>query len=508
MTRSPGKDAAKYRIHPQRFLGCYRYVRLRWRLMFAVIDTLGWLLWGPGKLLLAAARRNRRPLDQQGHDIQRILLVQLDHLGDAILSTGLVSALARRYSGARIDVLAAPWNVAVFRRIGHVRRVRVLKENRFAATRGWRWVTALVRCGWQLRRQRYDLVIDVRGEFPHAALMWLTGAKRRLGWNCGGGGFLLTDSVPYHRGRHEVLSRLALLRTLFADATEDEVTPVLRPSLKAIEATDAQLRGQGIEGRPRLLNQRPAASRVGAGPLVVMHVGAGTATKRWPAWHWRELLGRLIVRHNASVVLVGADQDRAIAQQVLAGGALRGVVDWTGKLTVHSLAALLQRADLLIGADSGPAHLAAAVGTPVVAIFSGTNNPHQWSPWGTEVELVRNQPACSPCHRQSCPLADHPCMVGVQPASVAQAAARWLPVADGVDGFEPSELVQLETAERNAAAMGGSRATNRRFRLDRGHGSRAPVPKSAELPVTQAARELPAVDHQPLLTRPMEVPRS
>lgn len=501
MTRSPGKDAAKYRIHPQRFLGCYRYVRLRWRLMFAAIDALGWMLFGPGKLLMAAARGKRRPLEHQASEIQRILLIQLDHLGDAILSTGLVSALAQRYPGSKIDVLAAPWSVAIFRLTGQVRRVRALKENRFSAARGWRWIAALVRCGWQLRRQRYDLVLDVRGEFPHAVLMWLTGAKRRLGWNCGGGGFLLTDSVPYHRGRHEVLSRLAMLRTLFPAATEDELAPRLRPTARTVAATEEQLLAHGIASKPAVVDPMQAALQVGAGPLVVMHVGAGTATKRWPAWHWRELLGRLIVRHNASVILVGTDHDRAIAQQVLAGGALQGVADWTGKLKLHALAALLQRADLLIGADSGPAHLAAAVGTPVVAIFSGTNNPHQWSPWGTEVELVRNQPACSPCHRQSCPLADHPCMVGVQPESVAQAAARWLPLVDMV---EPNQPVPIEAWERQGALVGFTKSSNRRFRIDPAPGSTPPPPTSTQSLGVAAARELPSVGHDLQPSHPAE----
>ncbi len=412
-------------MRPRRLLGCYRYVRLRWRLLFAAIDCLGWLLFGPARLLYLAAQW-LRPVASPAScrdDVQRILVIQLDHLGDAVLSTGFLASLAAAYPAARIDVLAAPWNAAVFRMCPGVHRVRVLHQNRFAG--GWNWITALVRCAWQLRRCRYDVAIDVRGEFPHALLMWLAGARHRIGWNCGGGGFLLTQSAAYHRGRHEVLSRLALLR-LLVPAQEDDVAPRIRPSAKALAAIEKRLKQAGLATADMC---EPASVR---GPLVVMHLGSGTQAKRWPAWHWRELLGRLIVTHNAQVVLVGVASESAIARQVLAGGALHNVVDWTGQLSLAELAALLARCELFIGADSGPAHLAAAVGGRTVAIFSGTNHAHQWAPWGRAVSVLSRPQACSPCHRRQCPLADHPCMVGVQPSEVAAVAAEHLQAV----GFE------------------------------------------------------------------------
>lgn len=412
-------------MRPRRLLGCYRYVRLRWRLLFAAIDCLGWLLFGPARLLGRAAKLVRPAASSTSpnpEDIKRILVIQLDHLGDAVLSTGFLASLAAVYPAARLDVLAAPWNAAVFRMCPGVRRVRVLHRNRFAAGGGWNWIAALVRCAWHLRRCRYDVAIDVRGEFPHALLMWLAGARHRIGWNCGGGGFLLTQSAAFHRGRHEVLSRLALLR-LLVSATEDDVAPRIRPAAKAVASVQRRLNEVGL---PIAAATEPDAR---SGPLVVMHVGSGTQAKRWPAWHWRELLGRLIVTHNAQVVLVGVASEAHVSRQVLAGGALNNVVDWTGQLSLAELAALLARCDLFIGADSGPAHLAAAVGARTVAIFSGTNHPHQWAPWGRAVSLLCRPPACSPCHRQQCALADHPCMVGVQPGEVAAIAADHLQAA-------------------------------------------------------------------------------
>jgi ADP-heptose:LPS heptosyltransferase len=154
---------------------------------------------------------------------------------------------------------------------------------------------------------------------------------------------------------------------------------------------------------------------------VVFHIGAGTPAKQWPVEHWRELLGRAIIEFDAQVMLVGSEADRIIARRILGPAAWPNLVDGTGRLSLMELAGVLQQADVLIGADSGPAHLAAAVGTPVVALFSGTNSSRQWQPWGTQVTVVRHPVPCSPCHREQCPMAEHPCMRGVKPEEVVEA---------------------------------------------------------------------------------------
>jgi ADP-heptose:LPS heptosyltransferase len=159
-------------------------------------------------------------------------------------------------------------------------------------------------------------------------------------------------------------------------------------------------------------------SEVSTGPLFVFHIGAGTAAKRWPASHWQELLGRVIVEYGASVILLGGRSERPIADEVLGGHVWPGAENWTGQVTVQEMAALIQRADLFVGADSGPAHLASAVGTPAVVLFSGTNRPRQWRPWGRRVAVVRHPVVCSPCHLTKCPLADHLCMTGLKPEAV------------------------------------------------------------------------------------------
>ncbi len=486
----------------RRPLGRYRYVRLRWRLLFAAIDFVGGCVLRlvrafPLSLRERVGVRGRQthvqPRDSRslsleesmagpsrgsphpsplpmGEGTRVVLLVQLDHLGDAVLSTTLLPPLRRRYPRASLEVLTSPWNEELFALAPEVDRVHVLAKSRFVRPRRFGALAAMLWCGWQLRRRKIDLAIDVRGEFPIAVLIWLSGARRRLGWNCGGGGFLLTDSPAYLAGRPEVESRWALLAALGIYPAPAEVfSPAVFPPATvrrrvaqwldhagqavgvgwAERSEPHPTTGSGTHAHPG----RHGPARFGGRLRIAVHVGAGTAAKQWPADHWRELIARLVVRLEAEVVLVGGRGERIIARRILEPSPWEtgdrrllprptfgrcppfgcfapkvpvplfppGVIDWTGQLGVGELAAVLEQSDLFVGADSGPAHLAAAVGTPAVVLFSGTNDPKQWRPWGTGVTVVRREVRCSPCHRERCPLKDHPCMRGLEVEEVAQA---------------------------------------------------------------------------------------
>ena len=143
------------------------------------------------------------------------MLVQLDHLGDAVLTSPLVERLHAGYPEARIDVLASPSNREVFESDPRVRRVHLAERSWFERRRGnWALGSAVWSLGRSLRPARYDLGIDVRGDILTVLVLALAGIPRRLGWAMGGGGFLLTDVALWVPGRHEVSSRLALLERL------------------------------------------------------------------------------------------------------------------------------------------------------------------------------------------------------------------------------------------------------------------------------------------------------
>lgn len=429
--------------------GRYRYSKLRWRVGVRVVDALGALAMGVWRLA-RPARRVESP--------RRLLLVQLDHLGDAVLTSPLVAGLRAAYPQAAIEVLASPSNYEVFAADPNVDRVRLARKTWFERDRGrWAMLSAVWALGRALRDGRFDLGIDVRGDILTVLVLALAGIPRRVGWAMGGGGFLLTDVARWVPGRHEVESRLALLDCLgqppdgparvVVYVDDDDRIAVNRRLLDAWPDPPVVRRGVGVStaravldldppGRPRnrlvpaddtfldRLNEPDwlHAGRFGAeSPMLAVHLGAGTAAKRWPPSSWRVLVRRFLA-DGWRVVVVGGPDDAPAARALEPHTDLQ---DWTGQLTVTETAALLERADLFVGADSGPSHLAACAGTPSVVLFSGTNRPAQWRPWSRRSLILKNPVPCRPCHQKACPLAGHPCMAGLAPDRVYHAARRW-----------------------------------------------------------------------------------
>ncbi len=434
-------------------VGRYRYSKLRWRLLVHALDAAG--------SVAAAVVRRFRP-EQAVDSPGRILVVQLDHLGDAVLSTPLLAELRAAYPHASIDVLASPSNHEVFQADPSVDRVLVAERTWFERRPDrWALLSAVWKLGRRLKEARYDLGIDVRGDVLSVLVLALAGVRRRVGWSMGGGAFLLTDVAEWMPGRHEVRSRLALLDRLGlspdpaarvdvqvadedriavarrlaeawprrnAGARRAELAAAARGALTlaealpsraaAADAVDPARAGQSAPDGPDWLH----ADRFGPNPpLLAVHIGAGNAAKRWPTGSWRMLVQRFL-DDGWRVVAVGGAEDLALSAQLPVHDRLR---NWAGSLTVTQTTALLERADLFIGADSGPAHLAASAGTLSVVLFSGTNQPRQWRPWSRHSLTLRHRVPCQPCHQKVCPLADHPCMSGLTPERVHRAAMRW-----------------------------------------------------------------------------------
>ncbi|MDG3004059.1 glycosyltransferase family 9 protein [Paludisphaera mucosa] len=406
--------------------GRYRYSKLRWRILVRAFDAAGGLvapIW----------RRLRPPREVDAP--RRILVVQLDHLGDAVLTAPLIGQLRNAYPQAEIDVLASPSNHEVFEADANVTRVRIAERTWFERSPSRRGLAAEVwRLGASLRDDRYDLGIDVRGDVLSILVLAIGGVARRVGFAMGGGSFLLTDVAEWAPGRHEVRSRLALLEPLgvapdfggraLVHVRDDDRAEVAARLLDAWPRRAGRRRGRVARTAPgRESDASLQAEQFRPHPpMLAVHLGAGTAAKRWPKRHWKALIERFL-GDGWRVVIVGGPEDPPLSRILTPDDRL---VDWSGRLTVPQTTALLERADLFIGADSGPAHLAASAGATSVILFSGTNNPVQWRPWSSRSLVLRNRVACRPCHQKTCPLADHPCMTGLEPDRVYRAARRWL----------------------------------------------------------------------------------
>lgn len=429
----------------------YRYVRRRWIVLMTVIDAVG----GFFVRCFGMFRRRTDKNDKTENIVPgRILLIQLDHLGDALLTSATLEPIRSRWPSASIEVLCGPAGREVFELSPYVDHVHVSRTNRFSRglIRRRLWPFALIYWAAKFRQRRFDLAVDVRGELPHALLMRLAGARKRVGWNAGGGGFMLTDSPAYVPERPELESRSALLECMGIDVAADNLRPQLPIDCQVGRLLDRQIDGEtGIRH-----DDNPTAKKLPAGPRIAIHPGAGTEAKRWPRQYWLDLMVRILRRYDrATIILVGGRDDRPhgefildATRQLADAGDIPAdrVVDRTGRLTLARSAALIARCDLLVGADSGPAHLAAAVGTPTLVLFSGTNVVEQWRPPGKYVSTLAADVPCRSCRATLCPHVDHPCMRGIFPAEVVASLEEMLQMSN--EDMIPTEKERVAAAHR------------------------------------------------------------
>ncbi len=384
--------ATRTEPHPR-----YRYVKLRWKVLVRAFDWLTGAM--PSRVRALPVRRFA------AWPPKRVLLVQLDHIGDAVLSTGIPAAIKRAFPRCRVDVLCSAWTAELFQALPEVDECLVSSRNWQGRTaREFALWTELVRIARMLRPRQYDVAIDIRGDFPAVLALWLAGIPWRIGWDCAGGAALLSTVTRWRPGRHELQSRRELLRQLDIN---DPIPPCVRPT------DDHRAR---IRQWLRVIH----AFR----PLIVIHVGAGTPAKRWPTAYFHELVCELRTSEAATCILVGGRQDLSVARQLDRMGT--PACNWVGRLSLLELAALCEEADVFVGPDSGPAHIAAACGTKTVVLFSGTNYASQWAPVGPYVVPLRYQTACAPCCLKVCNQPAHPCMAGITPDTVARIVSRAL----------------------------------------------------------------------------------
>jgi heptosyltransferase-3 len=136
-------------------------------------------------------------------------------------------------------------------------------------------------------------------------------------------------------------------------------------------------------------------------PRLAVHIGAATPSKKWIEDDFTALIHELHATFQAEIIVLGGESDLDYAHEVL-DGIECPVINLVGKLSLREMAALLPHCMVFIGCDSGPTHIAAACGVPVVCLFSAANEVEVWKPWGAKVKLLTQHPACSPCHSHAC----------------------------------------------------------------------------------------------------------
>lgn len=342
---------------------------------------------------------------------QSVLLIRPDHLGDMLFLTPGLYALRRALPAARITVLAGPWAADVLRDNPDADAVLTCPFPGFERRPKTSFLAPYQRLFAQARSLRgaYDTAIVLR--FDHWWGAWLAaaaGIPQRIGYAWPEVAPFLTRAVPYRPDRHEVLQNATLLDALAPGSME--ALPSTRFYVAAADRAwaAAWLAGHGaVDGR-----------------LVAIHPGAGAAVKQWPPAAWAEVASALAAQEGVRVLLTGGPGEHALAEAV-AAGLTPPVLNAAGQTTLGQLAALYERSAVVLGSDSGPLHLAVAVGTATVHLY-GPVSTIKFGPWGDSARqrVLATNWRCAPCDRLDWPaavLAQHGCMAAITPAAVVAA---------------------------------------------------------------------------------------
>ena len=344
---------------------------------------------GCADLLLAAATAGRRwspPPPREVRPFHKILLLRMERIGDLLMAVPAITALHTRAPDAELHLVVGSWNEKLARLIPGITRIETLDPAWLTRDTPGATALELVRRTASWRAAGFDLAVNFEPDIRTNGLLALSGAPHRVGFHTGGGGAFLTSALPYDTTAHTATNTLRLVDTML-------------PSRPGQVGDAAVLEPAGLEV-PDVARQEVAARLAHAGPVVIgINPSCGRRLKQWDPGRFGQVATRLARAHDATVALVGAPEDRPLVNAVMAAVPedVR-VVDLVVQQDLVGLAALCERLTLLITGDTGPMHLAAAVGTPIVAIF-GPSDPRRYAPLAPNVRVVRAELWCSPCNR-------------------------------------------------------------------------------------------------------------
>lgn len=386
-------------------------------------------------LLLSALARIPAPVTPAGAP-PRILLIRPDHLGDLLFMTPALHALRIAQPDAHIACLIGPWGEPILRDNPDVDELLTCDFpwfNRRPKPSFWEPYAVLRRAAQRLRSMRFDIGYIMRFDFWWgAALARLAGIPRRIGYALPDMQPFLTEAMRYTPGLHEVEQNLRLVEG------GPHSQPLSRSRERGVGETrftippaDAAWAATRLALEPR----NPNAGTLTPEPcFIALHPGAGAAVKLWSMDGWVKVAGELARRHGATIVLTGGPSEVPLVQSI-ASRLHAPRIALAGETNLGQLAAVFARCRLALGADSGPLHLAVAVGVPTVHLF-GPVDPALFGPWGDPAQHIMLQARYfdEPCHNRPCnrldyttaELPQHLCMQTITAEDVLAAAERIL----------------------------------------------------------------------------------
>lgn len=314
--------------------------------------------------------------------IRKILLLRLERIGDLLMTLEAVAAARRTWPDATIDLAVGSWNkdlASLIPGISHVHVADLPWLSRGERATSW---PDLVRQARAWRTHRYDLIINFEPDIRTNFLAWIARAPMRVGYATGGGGALLTQAEVYDPTSHVSINATRLVASANGRVAAPADVAAPRGPRLAVPSGARSSAMAVLEGHPR--------------PWIGVHAAGGRESKQWHPDRFAATARTLATITGGTIVLTGGPLDRPLVDRVAGGLEHVPLVKVVNAVTLPELTALLEALDLFVTGDTGPMHLAAAVGTPVVALF-GPSDPKRYGPRALVEHIIRVDLPCSPC---------------------------------------------------------------------------------------------------------------
>lgn len=358
---------------------------------------------------------SRLPFIPRRADTQRILLIRPDHLGDVLLSTPAINALRQFCPDAEIHALVGPWSAEVLVNFEALDAIITLPFPGFSRTPQPNWRSPYeqaFQAATRLRRIGYSAALILRPDHWWGALLArLAGIPVRVGYDSGDTSLFVNHRVPYTH-QHAVLQSVRLAEAFSGQSMDAGIALAFPVRPEDSYWVEGYLSEWGIEPDERIL---------------AIHPGSGTWVKRWEEARWAVVADALHEQLGVQIILTGSDHEMPMISQIVAAMKHTPTL-MVGDASIGQLGALYQRCIAVLGPDSGPLHLAAAVSTPTLTLF-GPADPEEFRPWGPSDRHVVLTAAlgCRPCRVIDWGTddpANHPCVRDITIERVLDAARR------------------------------------------------------------------------------------
>lgn len=338
---------------------------------------------------------------------RRILISRTDRLGDVVLSTPVIRHMRRLFPNSYIAFMVRPENKPVVENNPDIDEIILYDkygtEKTFLST---------VKFAQKLKEKKFDLAIALHPTNRAHMIFFIAGIPRRIGYDRKMS-FLLTKKIPHMKQegkKHEVDYNFDMLEKAGFDTGGHDRMPYLVTGEKDRLMVDVLLEQNGLDGN-----------------IIAIHPGASCISKRWPAKNFAKVADILSQKYDSDIVIVGGNETKEFSRKML-GEMKSRAVDLTGVLLLGELAELLSRCSLFISNDSGPVHVAVAVGTPVISLFGRSDpglSPKRWGPLGKMDVYIHKDVGCSKCLAHKC-LKGFVCLGAILPDDVVEASRRIL----------------------------------------------------------------------------------